>query len=134
MWTVCPGFGVPSILFLSCTAETLQTAFIPKSVSDAAESKKAVVVLYSLGLAQPGGSVCMCSSFSLDVLLITPHISPAGSPRHLRSEPFGAFPKPAFTMLPPIGLLHVASCLCPGLFLNLQCTLLCSFLSLYPHV
>ena len=54
---VCPCLGVPRVLFLSCTSATLQIAFIPKSVSDAAESKKAVVDSYDLGLAQPGGSV-----------------------------------------------------------------------------
>ena len=134
VWIVCPGFGVPSVLFRSCTAATLQTAFIPKSVRDAAESKNAVVVSNCLGLVQPGGSVCFLSSVLLDVLFITPHISPAGSPRHLRSDLFGAFPKPALTMLPPIGLLRVASCLCPGLFLNPQCALSCPVFSLYPHV
>ena len=134
VWIVCPGFGVPRVLFLSCTAATLQTAFIPKSVRDAAESKNAVVVSNGFGLAQPGGSVCFFSSVLIDVLFITPHISPAGSPRHLRSDPLGVCPNPAFTMLPPIGLLRVASFLCPGLFFNRQCALSCPFFNLYPHV
>ena len=121
---VCPGFGVPRVLFLSCTAATLQMAFIPKSVSDAAESKKAVVDSYDFGLVQPGGSVCIDSSVLLDALFTTPHMSPAGAPRHFRSDPFGANPKPAFITLPFIGLLRVTSCLWPGLFLNLQCALL----------
>ena len=134
VWIVCPGFGVPSVLFLSCTAATLHTAFIPKSVRDAAESKNAVVVSYWLGLVQPGGTVCMFSSVLLDVLFTTPHVSPAGTPRHLRSDPFGAYPNPALIMLPPMGLLRVASFLCPLLSFSLQCALSCPFFTLYPHV
>ena len=61
---VCPGFGVQRVLFLSCTSATLQMTFIPKSVSDAAESKKAVVDSYDFGLVQPGGSV-RTDSFAL---------------------------------------------------------------------
>ena len=125
VWIVCPGFGVPSVLFLSWTAATLQTAFIPKSVRDAAESKKAVVVSYCFGLVQPGVTVCKCSSGLFDVLFTTRHVSPAGTSRHSRSDPFGASPNPAFTILPPIGLLRVASFLCPLFSFSLHVALLC---------
>ena len=94
-------FGVPRILFVSCSSDILTCA--PRLISeyDAAESKKAVVLVGLNGLVQPGRS----SSLRILQVLKT-RLFPAGAPCHL---PFGALPKPAFAVLPPIMFCLVAS-------------------------
>ena len=66
-----------------------------------AESKKAVVLLGLGGLVQLGRS----SSLRILKVLKT-RLFPAGAPCHF---PFGALPKPAFAVLPPIVFCLVAS-------------------------
>ena len=92
--TIAALFGVPRILFVSCSSDILTCAPRPLSDYDAAESNKAVVLVGLGGLVQPGRS----SSLRILKLLKT-RLFPAGAPCHF---PFGALPKPAFSVLPPI--------------------------------
>ena len=95
--------GVPSILFVSCYSDILMCAPRPIREYDAAESKNAVVLVGLGGLVQPG------CSLSLRILkVLKTRLFPAGSPCHF---PFGALPKPAFALLPPIVFCLVASLL-----------------------
>ena len=52
--TIAALFGVPRILFVSCSYDILTCAPRPISEYDAAESKKAVVLVGLGGLVQPG--------------------------------------------------------------------------------
>ena len=94
-------FGVPRILFVSCSSDILTCA--PRLISEygAAESKKAVVLVVLGELVQPGRS----SSLRILKVLKT-RLFPAGLPCHF---PFGALTKPAFALLPPIVFCLVAS-------------------------
>ena len=102
------------------------SASFVRSDTDAAESINAVSLFLFGGLLHVGESSSMIGS-----RLLT-SVSPPG--RHLRSFPFGLFPKPALIMLPPIGLLRVALFWCPGLSLNLHVALWWLPFTLYPHV
>ena len=82
---------------------------------DAAEPINAVFLFFCSKLLQVGESSSIIGVMSLT------SASPAGT--HLRSVPFGLFPNPAFSMLPPIFSLWVAPFWCPGLSLNLQVAL-----------
>ena len=96
--TITTLFGVPRILFVSCSSDILTCAPRPISEYDAAESKNAVVLVGLGGLVQPG-----CSS-SLRILnVLNTRLFPAGAPCHF---PFGALPKPAFVVL-----LYIVFCL-----------------------
>ena len=117
-------FGIPSVFVRSWILASLHIADRPTREIDAAESMNAVLVWQWGGLAQPGGS--FSSSLSLFRLLIIKR-SPAGLHRH---SPFGAFPHPLPSVLPPIVFWRVAQILCPGLPLNRQFALLCPTLSL----
>ena len=99
--TIAALFGVPRILFVSCSSDILTCAPRPISDYDAAESKKAVVIVGLGGLVQPGRS----SSLRILKVLKT-RLFPAGAPCHF---PFGALPKPAFAVLPPMVFCLVAS-------------------------
>ena len=92
-------FGVPSVLLGSWLDAILHWAFVVRSNRDVAESVSAVA------LFQPGAS----SSILLLRLLIM-YYSPECPPHlpHLRSVLLGAWPKPSFSMLLPIGLFRVA--------------------------
>ena len=94
-------FGVPRILFVSCSSGILTCE--PRTISeyDAAESKKAVVLVGLGGLVHPG-----CSSSLRILKVLKTRLFPTGAPCHL---PFGALPKPAFAVLPPIVFCLVAS-------------------------
>ena len=52
--TIAALFGVPRILFVSCSSAILTCAPRPISEYDAAESNKAVVIVGLGGLVQPG--------------------------------------------------------------------------------
>ena len=52
--TIAAFFGVPRILFISCSSDILKCVPCPISEYDAAESKKAVVLIGLGGLVQPG--------------------------------------------------------------------------------
>ena len=99
--TIAALFGVPWILFVSCSSDILMWAPRPMSEYDAAESKKAVVLVGLGGLVQPGRS----SSLRILKVLKTRLFS-AGAPCHF---PFGVLPKPAFAVLSPIVFCLVAS-------------------------
>ena len=99
--TIAALFGVPRILFVSCSSDILTCAPRPMSEYGAAESKKAVVLVGLGELVQP------CSSSSLRILKVLRTILiPAGAPCHF---PFGALSKPALAVLPPIVFCLVAS-------------------------
>ena len=68
---------------------------------DAAESKNAVVLVVLGGLVQLG-----CSSSLRILKVLKTRLFPAGAPCHF---PFGALPKPAFAVLPPIAFCLVDS-------------------------
>ena len=89
--TIAVLFGMPRILFVSWVYDFLTCA--PRLISDyeAAESKKAVVLLVFGGLVQPGG----LSSLKILIVLET-RLFPAGLPCHF---PFGACPNPAFMLI-----------------------------------
>ena len=83
--TIAALFGLPRILFVSCSSDILTCVPRPISEYDATESKNAVVVLGLGGLVQLG------SSSSLRILkVLKTRLFPAGAPCHF---PFGAFPK-----------------------------------------
>ena len=92
--TIAALFGVPRIFFVFYFSDILTCAPRPISEYDAAESKKAVVLVGLGGLVQP------CRSSSLRILkVLKTRLFPAGAPCHF---PFGALPKPVFAVLPPI--------------------------------
>ena len=93
-------FGVPRILFVSCVSDILTCAPLPISEYDAAESNMAVVLVVLVGLVQPGRS-----SSSRIIKVLKTRLFPAGSPCNF---PFGAFPKPALALMPPIVFCLVA--------------------------
>ena len=99
--TIVALFGVPRILFVSCSSDILTCAPRPISEYNAAESKRAVVLVGLGGLVQIGRS----SSLRILKVLKT-RLFPAGAPCHF---PFGALPKPAFAVLPPIAFCFIAS-------------------------
>ena len=99
--TIAALFGVPRILFVSCSSDILTCDTRPISEYNAAESKKDVVLVGLGGLVKPG----RLSSLRIIKVLKT-RLFPAGAPCHF---PFGALPKPAFAMLPPIVFCLVAS-------------------------
>ena len=94
-------FGVPKILFVSCSSDILTCAPRPISEYDAAESKNAVVLVGLGGLVHP----VLSSSLRILKVLKT-RFFPAGATYHL---PFGALPKPVLPVLPPIVFCLVAS-------------------------
>ena len=101
--TISALFGVPRVLFVSRVSDFLTCAPRPINEYEAAESKKAVVLVVFGGLVQPGGFSSLKILIVLETRLFT-----AGLPCHF---PFGAFPNPAFALLPPIVLYLIASLL-----------------------
>ena len=99
--TIAALFGVPRILFVSCYSDILTCAPRPISEYDAAESNNAVVLVVLGGLVQPGRL-----SLLRILKVLKTRLFPAGAPCHF---PFGALPKPAFAVLPPIVFCLVAS-------------------------
>ena len=99
--TISALFGVPGILFFSCSSDILTCAPRPISEYDTDESMNAVVLLGLGGLVQPG----RLSSLRILKLLKT-RLFPAGASCHF---PYGALPKPVFAVLPPIVFCLVAS-------------------------
>ena len=99
--TIAALVGVPSILFVSCSSDILACAPRPIREYDASESNKAVVLVGLGGLVQPG-----CSSSLRILKVLQTRLLTTGAPCHF---PFGALPKPAFAVLPPIVFCLVAS-------------------------
>ena len=99
--TIAALFGVPRILFVSCISDILTCATRPISEYNAADSKKAVVLVVLGGLVQPG----RLSSLRILKVLKT-RLFTAGLPCHF---PFGALPKPVFALLLPIVFCLIAS-------------------------
>ena len=92
-------FGVPRILFVSCSSDILTCAPLPMSEYDAAESNKTVVLVGLGGLVQPGRSLRILK-------VLKTRLFPAGAPCHF---PFGELSKPAFSVLPTIVFCLVSS-------------------------
>ena len=99
--TIAALFGVPRILFVSYSSDFLTCAPRPISEYNASGSNKAVVLVGLSGLVHPGH----LSSLRILKVLKT-RLFHAGAPCHF---PFGAFPKPAFAVLPPIVFYLLAS-------------------------
>ena len=101
-------FGVPRDLLVSCFGANFALACGVRRDRDAAESIRAVSLCLFGGLIQLGVSSStsvfrVLSKYSRDYPPDLSHFSSAA-----RSDPFGLFPKPALSMLPPIGFLRVA--------------------------
>ena len=92
--TIAALFGVPMILFVSCSSDIWTCALRPISEYDSAESNKAVVLVGLGGLVQT-----VCSSSLRILKVLKTRLFSAGSPCHF---PYQALPKPAFFLLPPI--------------------------------
>ena len=91
---------------------------------DAAESIRAVSSMF-IGLVQPEDIVLI----SLKIKLFSMKLFPSAGPH--RQAPLGAFPWPAFQVLPPMEFRRVASIWWPSLWL-VHVLLVCLCASLYP--
>ena len=94
-------FGMDSDLAICWSLDRRAVAWAVRRVMDAAESIRAVLLMFGgmIGLVQSEDRVFVTLILLMIKLEFLIQISSAGSPRH---APLGAFPNPAFQMLPPI--------------------------------
>ena len=93
--------GVPNVQLGSCTYDIMHAALSLSIDRDAAESRKAMLLVTLGGLVQPGEFI----SWHVFNKLLTMFVSTDGPPCHFL---LGLFPYPAFSVLPPMVFLRVA--------------------------